>query len=74
MITKRQQVLAYIQDAVTDALTDISTNFRYGLTINEARRLVINEVLTEDNADLQHSIIQGLDKHIHNVMEKQKNI
>jgi hypothetical protein len=66
MTSNHQHILALIENAVHDALMDISEDS--GLTIEEAQRLVFDEVLTEDDDSLQYSVLQGLNGYLCNVM------
>ena len=66
MTSNHQHVLALIENAVRDALMNISEDS--GLTIAEAQRLVFEEVLTEDDDSLQYSVLQGLNAYLCDVM------
>ena len=66
MTSNHQHVLALIENAVCDALMDISEDS--GLTIAEAQRLIFKEVLTEDDDSLEYSVLQGLNAYLCDVM------
>ena len=66
MTSNHQHVLALIENAVCDALMDISEDS--GLTIAEAQRLIFKEVLTEDDDSLEYSVLQGLNQYLCNIM------
>jgi len=66
MTSNHQHVLTLIENAVRDALMNISEDS--GLTIAEAQRLVFEEVLTEGDDSLQYSVLQGLNAYLCDVM------